>query len=161
MYGRLRAEVERDIEGQLRAGRRPSAGHAAGDAQDAGPPLAPRGDSDSPADHERARAALLAYGVPAAEVEKLLALYPAERIVRQAAWMPLRGAREPARFLVSAVVRDFAPPLRARLRTRTPVPLLRGTLRAEAGDGAGSRASMPATDGEGDAPDRDVREAAV
>jgi hypothetical protein len=115
-----------------------------------GVPSAPAVPSEAgnPELYVRARSSLLAYGVPPAEAEKLLALYPPERVLRQAGWMPLRGAREPSRFLVSAVVRDFGPPLRSRLRRRPLFDVTHPVGRGGAADGVPAAQGLSGDQGE-------------
>lgn len=55
-------------------------------------------------------AALLAVGLTAEQAERLLADYPVERVRRQLEWLPRRGARNPAAFLMRAVEGDWAAP---------------------------------------------------
>jgi len=92
-YGRPRALAEAMVEEQL--------GHSPEERADT-----PEGD---------ARRRLLAIGVSKEEVERLLSEYPIEEIRRQLEWLPERGARNPARFIVAAIRGSYAPPLGLRL----------------------------------------------
>ncbi len=53
---------------------------------------------------------LLALGVPEGEARSLLAAYPLEAIERQLNWLPQRGARNPARFIVAAIRGNYDGP---------------------------------------------------
>lgn len=87
-YGTPRAEAERLVLRQL--------GHSPEETQDT-----PEGD---------ARRRLLALGVAAGTVERLVSEHPAEEIRRQLEWLPLRGARRPERLIVAAIDNDYDPP---------------------------------------------------
>jgi hypothetical protein len=54
--------------------------------------------------------ALVNVGVPQSVGHELIASFPLARIQAQLHWLPKRGARNPARYLVSAVQGDFGPP---------------------------------------------------
>lgn len=54
--------------------------------------------------------ALVEAGVPHPRADELLDLYPPKRIERQLRWLPLRAARSPVAYLLTAIERDYAPP---------------------------------------------------
>lgn len=54
--------------------------------------------------------ALVEVGVSVRKAEYLVANFPAERIKRQLAWLPLRPARRPASLLIVAIERDYDSP---------------------------------------------------
>ncbi len=72
-------------------------------------------------------ARLLGLGVERTKALELLSGHSPETIRRQVAWLPLRGAKNPARFLVAAVAGDYAPPAGWH-----PLPSRRGTQGEEA-----------------------------
>lgn len=53
---------------------------------------------------------LLGLGVERARALEMLAEHAPERIRRQVEWLPLRGAKNPARFLAAAIQGDYAAP---------------------------------------------------
>ena len=59
---------------------------------------------------------LAAWGVPADLIARLLADHDPAKIRRQLDWLPLRNAHDPARFLVAAIQKDYAPPVSVRNR---------------------------------------------
>ena len=88
-YGTPRAEVEAMIEAQL--------------AKIPPEPI-PEGREGE------AYMALIDIGVSDADARSLLAEFPIESIEEQVEWLPKRGARNPARFLVAAVRGGYAAP---------------------------------------------------
>jgi hypothetical protein len=54
--------------------------------------------------------ALRNLGVRPDTARELLAAYPLARIQAQLHWLPKRAARNPARYLISAIQKDFGPP---------------------------------------------------
>lgn len=54
--------------------------------------------------------ALLNVGMHPDSAQDLVAKYPPERIKAQLHWLPKRSARNPARYLISAIQKDFGPP---------------------------------------------------
>lgn len=93
-YGRPRAEVEREIMEQL--------GHA------------PEETDDTPEGLARRR--LSALGVGRDEADRLFLRHSVEEITDQLDWLPYRNAKNPARFVVAAVERHYAPPAVVRWR---------------------------------------------
>lgn len=91
-YARPRAEVEQIIAEQL--------GHA------------PEEQDDSPEGEVRRR--LVALGVAREQVDLLLAAHPISEVMQQLDWLPLRHAKSPARFIVAAITRRYAPPAALR-----------------------------------------------
>ena len=66
---------------------------------------------ESPSDASRElQTRLMLVGVSKAQADLLLAHYPLPHIRDQLAWLPLRFANNPARFLVAAIEKNFAPP---------------------------------------------------
>jgi len=61
-----------------------------------------------------ARRQLSGLGVPRDTVNALLTEHSLEEITDQLKWLPLRGAKSPARFVVAAVQGDYAPPVGVR-----------------------------------------------
>ena len=88
-YATPRAEAEVLVEAQL--GRVP-------------PEPAPEG-REGEAYH-----ALLEVGISDLDARQLLAEFPIESIEDQLAWLPVRGARNPVRFLTAAIRGSYAPP---------------------------------------------------
>lgn len=91
-YARPRAEVERVVLEQL--------GHPPEEAD-----RTPRGD---------AYRALISLGVPRDTAMDLLNGYPLETVQRQLGWLPERGAKSPARFIVAAIREDYGAPFEPR-----------------------------------------------
>lgn len=91
-YARPRAEAERAVLEQL--------GHPPEEAD-----LTPRGE---------AYRALVALGVPRDTALGLLNEHPLESVQRQLQWLPERGAKSPARFIVAAVREDYGEPFEPR-----------------------------------------------
>ena len=87
-YARPRAEVEREIERAL--------GHDPAQLEDT-----PEGE---------ARRRLYSLGVPQGEIEPLLEGFGVDDVLRQLDWLPLRGAKSPARFVVAAIRGRYEPP---------------------------------------------------
>ena len=54
--------------------------------------------------------ALVSFGVTEKEARSLVSRFGPERCLRQAGWMPLRAARDPARYLAAAIEHDYAAP---------------------------------------------------
>jgi hypothetical protein len=69
-----------------------------------------KGNELPPDEARTLRTRLVLAGVARAQADLLLAHYPLERIRDQLDWLPLRYAKSPARFLVAAIEKDFAPP---------------------------------------------------
>ena len=96
-YGRPRADVEREIAEQL--------GYLHVTASEQQPqkeinPLASR---------------LIELGVPPEQANGLVASHSEAEISEQLDWLPLRGAKNPARFIVAAIQNKYEPPARVRL----------------------------------------------
>jgi hypothetical protein len=53
---------------------------------------------------------LLKIGLTPEQADRLLTSYPHERIRRQLEWLPLRGAKNRASFLIAAITHDYGPP---------------------------------------------------
>jgi hypothetical protein len=87
-YARPRAEVEREIEMAL--GHHPA-------------------ESDGTPEGE-ARRQLYSLGVAREEIEALLAEFGVEEAQKQLEWLPLRGAKSPARFIAAAIRGRYDPP---------------------------------------------------
>ena len=66
--------------------------------------------------HADLRRDLAAWGVPAELIVRLLSDHDPARIRSQLDWLPLRNAHDPARFLVAAIQKDYAPPASVRSR---------------------------------------------
>ena len=66
--------------------------------------------------HPDLRRDLAAWGVPNDLIARLLADHDPAKIRRQLDWLPLRNANDPARFLVAAIQKDYAPPASVRNR---------------------------------------------
>jgi len=62
-------------------------------------------------------------------IRDLIAEYGVERILRQLTWLPLRKAKNPARYLLAAIKGDYSPPLQVRLGRDGPS----ATARPDAG----------------------------
>lgn len=73
---------------------------------DAAPALA----APEPSAADALRAELLALALLPDQAERLLTHFPAERVRRQIRWLPRRGARNPAAFLIKAVAHDWPEP---------------------------------------------------
>lgn len=94
MYARPREEVEKMVLEQL--------GHSPLESEDT-----PEG---------QARRSLRALGVPAEQVNLLLAHHSIEKIQRQIDWLPHRHAKSPSRFIMAAIENDYEPPAYVRLQ---------------------------------------------
>ncbi len=98
-YARPRAEVERMIAEQMGWG-----------------PPAFEGEDPAVAEGKRrAYKAMTDLGVPRDQALELLGRHDLGRVERQLAWLPLRRAKTPARFLVAAVENDYEAPVAVRL----------------------------------------------
>lgn len=106
-YARPRADVERQIA-LLNGWELPEGETGAG--------------VGAPEDYLRQR--LMKLGVTAEQSELLLASFPAEEIERQIAWLPYRGAKNPASYLVAAITGNYEEPGLLRMR-REQQPLYR------------------------------------
>jgi hypothetical protein len=69
--------------------------------------------ADTPAGQARRR--LIAVGVPREEINLLIEQHPVQDILNQLDWLPMREARNPARFVVAAIQNRYEPPPRVRL----------------------------------------------
>ena len=70
-----------------------------------------RGFDDAVSDEVRTlQTRLMLAGVSRAQADMLIAQYPLAHIRDQLEWLPLRYAKSPARFLVAAIEKNFAPP---------------------------------------------------
>jgi hypothetical protein len=92
-YARPREEAERLVAEQL--------GHAVEESL------------DTPVGQAWRR--LVALGVSREQVASLLVRRTPEECLRQIEWLPYRGAKSPARFVVAAIENDYEPPLTLRL----------------------------------------------
>lgn len=110
-YGRPRAEVEREVERQL-GHHAPDNGINAKQIDIAEAAKEPSNKSDSePDETAELRHSLLRVGLLPEQVETLLARHEPLSIRRQLAWLPYRGAKNPAGFLIAAVKDNYeAPP---------------------------------------------------
>ena len=88
-YGRPRAEVEREVAAQFGW----------------------RSDIDRTTPAGR----LEGLGVSPEDVQSLTAAFSDEEIANQLDWLPYRGAKNPARFVVAAIEGRYEPPARVRL----------------------------------------------
>lgn len=129
LYARPRAEVEREMA--LRMGWED--GDALRQARE-------REEAALTDDGRDLLTRLLGLGVERAKALELLGAHEPERICRQVEWLPLRGAKNPARFLVAAIAGNYEPP--AGLR---PVPARQG-LQGEAPTKDGEPAGWDAID---------------
>jgi hypothetical protein len=93
-YARSRSDVEREIQEQL--------GHGSGKEM-----------VDTPEGNARRR--LQALGVPPEQADLLFEAHSVEEITNQLDWLPLRGAKNPARFVVASIQGRYDPPARIRL----------------------------------------------
>ncbi len=73
----------------------------------------PRAGAAAPRPDGALKERLLAVGLLPDQAERLLTHFPEERIARQLAWLPRRGARNPAAFLLKAVANDWPAPKEA------------------------------------------------
>ncbi len=89
-YAKPLEEVERIVAGGL--------GHGESGAGDGSPDAG-------------LRRALLDVGLTRDEADELLAGFPRDVIQKQLDWLPARGARNPARYLVAAIRGDYAAPV--------------------------------------------------
>ena len=99
-YGRPRAEVEADIARRMGWGP-------------------PAFEDEAPEIAEEKRALygqLSGQGMTNAQALDVLGRFDLGRVRRQVSWMPHRGAKNPARYLMAAIENDYDPPVAARLR---------------------------------------------
>ena len=69
------------------------------------------------AEEKRALYGLLSgQGMTNAQALDVLGRFDLGRVRRQVSWMPHRGAKNPARYLMAAIENDYDPPVAARLR---------------------------------------------
>lgn len=57
---------------------------------------------------------LVRIGVGLRKAQNLVDRYPADLIVRQLEWLPLRAARRPASLLIAAIEHNYDPPVYAK-----------------------------------------------
>lgn len=57
---------------------------------------------------------LVRVGVGLRKAQSLVDRYPADLIVRQLEWLPLRAARRPASLLIAAIEHNYDPPVYAK-----------------------------------------------
>ncbi len=125
-YGRPRAEVEREVEKQLGHYRLNDGIKAKrSDISDAIEKPLDQLESESNETAEL-RNSLLRVGLLPEQVETLLARHDLLSIRRQLAWLPHRGAKNPAGFLMAAVKDNYEAPPTLRpatdLSSPSPVP---------------------------------------
>lgn len=99
-YGRPRAEVEADIARRMGWGP-------------------PAFEDEAPQIAEEKRALygqLSGHGMTKAQALDVLGRFDLGRVRRQVSWMPHRGAKTPARYLMAAIENDYDPPVAARIR---------------------------------------------
>lgn len=99
-YTRPRAKVERQIAMMQ--------GWPLSDEQAAGPESTAQDLANSQAEYLRQR--LLRLGVTSEQAMILLETFPVEEIEQQIAWLPYRGAKNPASYLVAAITGRYAEP---------------------------------------------------
>lgn len=97
-YGQPRAEVERQISGQL--------GHESPERTSA--PTEAAGQSDDP--QAALKGELMAVGIEPNQADELLARFDPIRIRRQLAWLSFRPVRNRAGFLIAAIKDDYEAP---------------------------------------------------
>jgi hypothetical protein len=85
-------------------------------------PLHPAPDAPPFLTQEEARGRLMQVGVEEEWADYLIANYDLERIQRQLDWLPYRTVREPARFIVSAIERDYEEPFALRRKSSGEPP---------------------------------------
>ncbi len=100
-YARPRAEVERQIA-MMQGWPLPEEVGTTGSVS------APQDLATSPVEYLRQR--LFRMGVTAEQVQILLETFPIEEIEQQIAWLPYRGAKNPASYLVAAITGRYAEP---------------------------------------------------
>ena len=131
-YTRPREEAERQVAqangwewpflplGERQALLRQKAQEAEGDRLTPQAPQTPDAITPSPwalpFPHDDLRRDLTTWGVPSDLIERLLADQDPASIRSQMDWLPLRNANDPARFLVAAIQKDYAPPASVRKR---------------------------------------------
>lgn len=103
-YARPRAEVEAGIARRM--------GWGSPDGEDL-PPLEGEGAERTRARREAYRS-LLKLGVPPEQATHLATAYPPDEVTDQINWLPWRGAKSPARFVVAAIAGRYEPPPQAR-----------------------------------------------
>ena len=87
-YGRPRLEVEKIVLEQM--------GYH------------PEENSDTP--EGEVRRGLRSLGIPRDQIDELIEEFGIEACHRQVLWMPLRGAKNPARYVVAAIQENYSPP---------------------------------------------------
>ncbi len=124
LYARPRAEVEAEIAQFLSKSpltpppiksKKPS--KTAMTYQEPTPQLSPQDEA-----HNQLRDALIQAGLYPEQADELLAEYDHERIQRQLAWLPYRGARNPAGMLMAAIRGDYEAPPAVRPTPIAPPP---------------------------------------
>lgn len=109
LYARPRAEVEREIEQFLSKDRFapfPSKISNASETPMTYQPQTPQEEA-----YVQLRDALIQVGIYPEQAEELLVEYDHERIQQQLLWLPYRGARNPAGFLITAIRHDYEAPI--------------------------------------------------
>ena len=101
--------------------------------------------SSSPSEpHADLRRDLAAWSVPADLIARLLADHDPAKIRNQLDWLPMRNANDPARFLVAAIRKDYAPP--ASVRNRLALEqAMRDTANKAQANGTDGGAASPET----------------
>ncbi len=92
-----------------------------------------------------ARRRLLGLGIAREEADLLLSRHPLERVERQLSWLPYRRAKSPARFLLSAIEKDYEEPPALRLE-RAMQELNGAGSDVPAGGGGSPAADTPGDD---------------
>ena len=103
-YAKSREEVEREIAERMGWG-----------------PPAFAGDDPAVAEGKQsAFKAMTALGMPREQALDLLARYEIGEVERQVAWLPVRGAKNPARYLAAAIEGGYDMPLNLRRQVTVP-----------------------------------------
>jgi hypothetical protein len=106
MYARPRAEVERQIEAQYADRVKPPSRISTNVNERAMTYLSPQDEATL-----QLRQALIGVGIYPEQADELLVEYDHLRIKRQLAWLPYRGARQPAGLLIAAIRDDYEAPM--------------------------------------------------
>jgi hypothetical protein len=104
-YARPRAEVEQQIEAQFAGRIKPPSPTSTSVKQRVMTYLSPQDEATL-----QLKQTLIGVGVYPEQADELLAEYDHLRIKRQLAWLPHRGARQPAGFLIAAIRDDYEAP---------------------------------------------------
>ena len=109
------------------------------------PDNSPHMNAPSPSEpHADLRCDLAAWGVPGDLIARLLADHDPAKIRNQLDWLPMRNANDPARFLVAAIRKDYAPPASVRNRLALEQAMRDTANKAQANGTDGGAASPDA-----------------